>query len=504
MEGLGGPIYQPVPLAPFVGGVVTEYPPDVIEDHQLASANNILIRDGVPTQRPGYETLLSSALTSTPLTGIEFIPFDQSARLVVGALTKMYYSTGGGVWDDITGTARTGTISNPPFFVPMRTATGLPLITVNGVDPPAWWSGATSATFQYMTTAVIGACATVWRSHFVQGDVTTSADGRVAARVQWSALGLPQVWSGTASTGTIDLVDENASRVQLFLPMRGNLLAYKDEGVHALIYKADPFYFTQTLLHGGLSCLSRRAACAVQNGDQHVVVTKENIILWDGQSIQRIGDPIRRDVYDALNWNARDTIFAYYAPLTEEVIIGIPTGSNTRPNVAWVYHLRYGSWWQTDLDFLGMLYVTKAYSPPRLLGLHPAVNKIYHVFSGLGDGTGATAITSSLQTKLYDFGQAPYHKAVKQMAVLLGMGTGTTTTVSIEKAGVENPLATLTFASAQTLLVTSTTQEPKIDFRLTNKYLSFRLQHSAASETVAVHRFVPYVQPRPAVRKDRT
>lgn len=503
-------LYQPVPLPPPVGGVVNTYPADLIQDNQLASASNFVIRDGVVTQRKGYETLIgaSGAFVSTPYTLTEWIPYNQSPLIVVATLTSLhYYDSAGDAWPDITGTARTGTINNPVFFTPMRTASaGLRLITVNGADPPSWWSGATSSTFTYVQTAVIGACATVWRSHFLQGDVTTTADGRVAARIQWSALGDPTTHSGTASTGTLDLLDANGTRVNCFAPLRGNLVAYKEESAHVLIYKASPFYFTQSLLHASLTTISRRAVAPVFNGDQHVVVTKENIILWDGQNLDRIGDGIQQDFYTNLNWDAVESIWAAYSPLTEEVLIGVPVGSATLPNKLWIYNLRYNSWWPCDLDFLAAVPVFNVWSPPRLVGIHPGAKKIYQLFSGFGDGSGATAVVASLQTKMYDFGAAPSHKGVKQVVTLLGVGTGTTTTVSVTKAVSETPVGTITFATAHqnTITFTGGTKEPKADGRITGKYVGFRLQHSAASETVQVHRIVPYVEQRTPQRKDRS
>lgn len=505
---LGHSLYEPVPLPAPVGGVATEYPPDLIQDSQLASASNFVVRGGVVTQRPGYETLIGSAFASTPITVVEWIPFDQSSRMVVATLTGLFlYNTGSNTFEDISGSARIGTVAQPPIFSPMRTASsGLRLIVVSEADPPAWWTGATSDTFTTLTTAVMGGCATVWRSHFLQGDVTTPADGHVAARVQWSALGDPTTWSGTSSVGTLDLLDGDGSRIQCFVPLRGNLLAYKEKGVHVLFYRAAPLYFSQSLLHASLTCLSRRAVTPVLNGDQHLVITKENIILWDGQNLDRVGDPILRDIYDPLDWDAVGSVFAVYNPLTEEVLCGFPlAGGNGCPAVCWIYNLRYKSWWKTDLRFLHVHPVFNLWSPPRLIGVHPEVNKAYEVFSGYGDGTGATAVVASLQTKLYDFGAAPYKKGIKQVSVFLGVGTGTTTTVEVTPFSTENPIGGVLFTTASTQEVSYTggTKEPRVDQRKTGKYMSFRLVHRAAGETAQVHRLVPYVEQKAPERTQR-
>jgi hypothetical protein len=509
-QPLGGPVYEPVPLPPAVGGVVTASPPDQIQDNQLASAANMVIRDGVVTQRKGYETLVGStgAFSDRALTIFEWIPMNQSALIVMSTRNSLhYYDTAGDAWPLITGTARTGANGNTVFFTPMRTASsGNRLITVNGVDPPAWWDGDTAGAFSYMTTAVIGACATVWRSHFLQGDVTTTADGRVACRVQWSALGDPTTWAGTASTGTIDLQDANGTRIQTFVPLRGNLVAYKEEGSHVMFYKAAPLFFTQTLLHASLTTLSRRSVAPVRNGDQHLVVTKENIILWDGQNIDFIGDTIKTQFFRELNWAARAQVWAIYNPIDDEVMIAVPTEGAVRPNKSWIFSLRYGSWWPCDWGFMTMAVVHNVWSPPKILGGDKATFRVYEVFSGYGDTTDGTPVVSSLQSKLFDFGAPPYNKAVKQVTVLLGVATGAASTITLQQAGNENPVAEVVFdtANQNTVSYAGDGKEPKADLKITRKFWSYRLQHSAMQETVQVHRIIPYVERRETRRKNRS
>ena len=511
MQSLNGPIYEPTPLPAPLGGIVLDRPVDQLEDHQLASASNMLVRDGIVQQRQGYTAAVGTGAISPigdhPYQLCEWVPFDGSARLVLGGFSFFgrYDATNATPqWVSITATARTGTISNPIFFTPMRTASsGLRLISVNGVDPPAWWSGDTSSTFVYMTTAVIGRCADVWRSHYVQGDVTVAtADGHVGARIQWSAIGDPTVWSGTASVGTLDLLDSNASRVQLFMPMRGTELVYKEEGVHALAYKGSPFYFVQTLVHAHLTCISRRAVAPVFNGDQHVVVTKENIIMWDGQNIDRIGDPIRKYFFDNLNWDQRELVWAIYSPLTEEVFIGAPTGSDTVPTVIWIFNLRHGSWWYMPTRNMLHFYVpTKTFNPPQLLATDRGADKVWKMLLGATDD--GTAISSSMQWKLFDFGRPGYNKSIRRVTTVVDPGTGSTTTVNISRAIAEQPLESLSFDTGNTLTSTNARKELVADQRVTAKYMSFRLTHTASGETVRIRGLVPWIDQGPKERKTR-
>lgn len=498
--------FEPMPLPSPIGGVVLDRPVDQLEDHQLASAMNMVVREGVVQQRFGYQTVLGSGMSGdTPQQLYEWIPFNQSAFLMIGGTGFVrYYDTTADTWVTVNSSARNGTTLNPVSFVPMRTASaGLRLITLNGVDPPLWWSGNTASTFVNLTTAVIGTCGDVWRSHFVQGDVTTSADGRVAARVQWSAIGDPTTWSGTASVGTLDLLDANGTRVMAFKPMRGTELVYKEEGVHALNYKGSPFYFVQTLVHAHLTLLCQRGVIPIFNGDQHVVITKENIIMWDGQNIDRIGDPIRKHLYGRLNWDATEAAWGAYSPLTEEVVIGWPT-SHSYADEIWIFNLRHGSWWPTDLaSFTHATTVNNIFNPPKFVACNLGSQRAYELFSGQGDTTSGTTISSSLQWKLFDFGRSGYQKRVHKVTAVVDPGTGTTTTVTLQRAMAEQPLVSLTFDTGSTITSTGGNKELVADAKLMAKWASFRLTHSGASEPLRVRGLVPWIEPEMKERKTR-
>lgn len=504
-QGLNGAIYEPRPLPAPLGGIVLDKPADQLEDHQLASASNMLIRDGIVQQRGGFSAAIATGGLNQPLGIYEWIPFDGSARLVVADLGGFkLYDSANITWSSITATAPTLVAGDVPVFTPMRTASsGLRLIVTNGKDPPSWWSGNTASTFIYLSTAVIGAAADVWRSHYVLGDVTTTADGHVSARIQWSALGDPTTWTGTASVGTLDLLDSNASKIQLFMPMRGTELVYKEEGVHALAYKGSPFYFVQTLVHAHLTCISRRAVAPVFNGDQHVVVTKENIILWDGQNVDRIGDPIRKEVFSTMNWALAKNVYTLYSSLTEEVLVSIPTSSTFGPDL-WIFNLRHGSWWKmTSIgSFSTYAEVKKVFTSPKLIG-GLSNSQIYEMLVGSLDGTAGSTISSSMQWKLFDFGRIGHQNAVKRVTVHIDPGTGTTTTVNVSRAMAEQPLAPLTFDAGNTLTSTNANVELVADAIVMAKYMSFRLTHNGAGEPLRVRGLMPWVEPGPRERKTR-
>ena len=499
-------IYTPITHTLSINGAAPDLTLVVGDKEYFASTQNFLIRDGYIKRRDGYTTRVGATDTAAVARTItEWVPYDGSARVVLATLAKFYYYSPD-TWNDITTTDRTGVAGDAIFFTPMRTSnSGIRLVSVNGVDPPCWWSGATNSAFVVLSTAVIGTCVTVWRSHLLQGDTTDTADGKVSSRVHWSALGDPTVWTGTASAGSLDLIDANASKVMSFHVLRNTLLAYKAEAVHALTYRASPLYFTQNVLHGSLTLFAARCVAPVNGGEQHFVLTQEGSILWDGQGIKAIGrNRVDQTIFRDISWAERKRTWTYYSPNTREVFLCIPTGTDTQ--VTWVYHLDTDSWWETDLS-LGCMYTVvhataAAFTTPATLCSASTASRVYQLFTGASDSTASAAISASFQTGYYNYG-AVEHKGIFKMGIIGSPGSGTSATISLSKAGTENPLILPVFGDAQTITLTGGSAFPKIDFRLTDRWISYRLTHSGASESLTVAELIPSLTQRSDARKRR-
>ena len=500
-------IYTPVPHAiPVTGGTAPDRPVDGLGDNFLASAKNFLVRDGRVRRREGYNTKIGA--TEPVGEGAQLFEWtlynDSSFILLSSPSAFYYYDSTGDAWVDITTTAKTSSIQRAQSFHAMRTASsGLRLIGNNGDDPPYWWTGSTATSFTYMSTAVLGYAAAVWRSHFLLGDTTDTGDGKVSTRVHWSALGDPTVWSGTASAGSLDLIDNNATKILTIHPLRNQLFVYKEQSVHALTYKASPLYFTQQSIHPDMHILGRRAVVPILSGDVHFCCTKEGFIIWDGQTTKAVGrDRVDHTILTALNRSASNHIWCLWVPETQEVLVGIPTGSNTYANQLWIYNVLHDSWWETDLDFRHAIISYKVFAPPRIIGTRANTTKVFHLFNGVTDTTSSAAISSSIQTGLYAYDMVE-HKGIFKLGVIAGPASASQATIAITKTSTENPLSAVSFASSQSLTLTGGNQIPRIDFRLTDRWIGYRITHSGAGETCEFRGLVSYVTPRSDARKRR-
>ena len=197
-------------------------------------------------------------------------------------------------------------------------------------------------------------------------------------------------------------------------------------------------------------------------------------------------------------------MFCSWWPLTQEILVGIPTGSNTYPNQTWIYNLLHDSWWETDLDYRDILGIYGVWSVPRLLGARANTTKVFQIFTGVTDTTAATGdISASLQTGLFDYEQIE-HKGIIKLAVIAGPASANQATIKISKTSTENPLSPLTFDSAQTLVLTGGSQLPRIDFRRTDRWIGYRITASGAAETCEFRGLVSYATLRSDAQKRRS
>jgi hypothetical protein len=392
----------------------------------LPEATNVVIRGGRVKSREGTAWMTTGISGSVIVGGFEHTLHNASAMYLLATTTNVYlYDKGASSLTAMLASSWVAPNNDSHVdWVPMRTASsGLRLLVVT-VSPPSavqepvrWWDGNTASTFTVMSTAVQGNCGIMWKSHFLLGD-TNDIDGLLPYRVHWSALGDPTVWDGTASAGSIDLLDKNTSRIWRFMPLRRNLLAYKEQGVHSLTYKDPPFYFTQQLESEQLSLIGRSAVVSVNDGDSHFLVTRDGIMLWDGQTVTPIGrNRVDRTILRDLDYLHVGQVTTSYYPLTQEVMLTYSTRTSV---MCWVYNLEFNSWSTIDkCPHNGTtLYKVFASGSPRFVAndRRSQPSQILVYFVGVGDQVGSSSsavVTSSVVTPPLDFGSFAGKRVLK-------------------------------------------------------------------------------------------
>ena len=465
-------IYEPIEYLVPSKGIAPDLSPAQCGKDFLLNASNFLWRDGRVWTRPGFFEYLGTGNFVGPVLGIAawevLVSGVTSAHLVAASQSAtggglIYYLDGANnAFVNAVASAYTTLNSGAEVeFHPMRTASaGYRLIAVAAAlssdshEPLKYWTGATATTFINLSTTTMGSHGIVWKSHFVIGDTTDTGDGKLGYRVHWSALGDPSVWTGTASAGSLDLIDANTSPIIKFLPLRRNLIVYKSKGIHSLAYKDPPFYFTQSLENESLEPLSSKAIVPVLDGDAHFIATHEGVILWDGQTIERIGrGRIDRTIYETLAYNYASLTSAFFWPYTNEVFLTIPTSSSTF--TIYVYNFTSQSWWiitQHAFTAAAVVRQITGYNMsgrPYFLGATQALpNRIIRYLDEespdsdiIASGSVGSAITASFLTGALDF-DYPGHKRFSaiEIAVQPRAVVGAELTCSIGIKQGDNPL----------------------------------------------------------------
>lgn len=507
------PVLHPIP----VRGVAPDLPPENLGNDFLACAMNFVVRDGYVVRREGLRFGVpifgNPAVDAAPLAFFEFAPVQGTADALLIAATRSafyYYKYPDPSWTNITTTARTGTADNPIFFTSMLTASaGYRIYSVNGVNNPAHWSGATNTAFVVLTTAITGACIIAWRNHLLLGDTNVATgDGAVRTRVHWSALGDPKTWSGTASAGSIDLISANSTRVMNFVPMRTTLLAYKEEGVHALMYRGSPLYFTQTELNTVLTLVGRRCVAPIEDGSRHAVLTKDGVVIWDGRTVIPIGrDRVDRAMLSPLDWNLRQRAFVSYRPDTNEILVFVPRNPLTASGT-WIYNLTYDSWWETNLVLSASYMSYLTFLRRTFVGGTYNIGKVYELFKGFDDETpsGIRPITAEMATGLFDYG-AVEHKRLLKLGVFFDVfhNPNELITMSVRIHGQDSPIPFRVPRDLDALLEKDVTtgegkEMPMVAAGLTRRWFGYSIGFDGGFQ-LRVKALVPYITERTDARK---
>lgn len=370
--------YQPIQYLVPEKGIAPDLAPAQCGEEFLQGSLNVVWRDGRVRTRPGFQqhfgsgqlgaTVVGGTIWHRWFLGLGYTDYLIAGVAVAGSATGggdiVLYAGSTNTFTSIIASAYTFMNSSATMeFHEMRTSSsGIKLIAVAEAFPHVvgtnfckWWSGDTASTFVNLSTSTMGCHGAVWKSHFLLGDTVDTADSRVPFRVHWSALGDPTVWAGTASAGSLDLVDLNTQPIYRFLPLRRTLMVYKARGVHSLTYKGSPLYFSQSLENETIDPYGPRSICPVLGGDAHFVATHSGVIMWDGQTISRIGyGRLDRTIAEVIDLTKSRYVTAYFWQATQEVFLTIPTTSGTYRT--YVYNMNADGWWQIDhYDFIATM-----------------------------------------------------------------------------------------------------------------------------------------------------
>ena len=349
------------------GEVITDLPPqDLLEignprvmGPKSPRGLNLRLLDGVARRRPGYAGI-GTAPDTDQVTGLFHSVFDDGSTALARATAGKLYTVSGTTYTDRSGTATfTNNTDNDywTFAMVPRLGSVTPKNWCMASDTnnrlKIWTDDVTFGTpFKDVTTAAgytdspRGALASAsFLSRCWVANVLDDGGDRKHARVVHSVTGDSTDWAGAGVVET-DL-DQDPYPIQQLAVMAGGLVILKGDQFGGSVWRATP---TGLLNHpvrydamnpgSGVGILLRRSLVLMADS-ACFFVGHDGFYLYDGvRGFKNVSPGITLSLLRALNYDALDGAFAEYKPRTSEILVHVPTGTNTEPDLTWVYNRR--------------------------------------------------------------------------------------------------------------------------------------------------------------------
>lgn len=221
------------------------------------------------------------------------------------------------------------------------------LIWTDRKDAPKKWDGVAAA-FSSLGGLAAGYRASVvrvFKNHTMFFDVTDGVTN-TPWRVQWSATGTPEIFTG-ATSGTLDLVTTPGGIVAAEVH-EDRVVVFKSKAIHRLAFVGLPDNFIQEVISSEDGTLSPRTVVKV--GPFLYYVGNFNFYRL-GSFPEPIGDPIFSYFLANVDMTKKKRFFAFHRPEFKEIIWRCwATGDTTQPSLEFVYNYDENTWAIRDCD----------------------------------------------------------------------------------------------------------------------------------------------------------
>jgi hypothetical protein len=344
-------------------GTIADVPPYQLPPEAWTTALNMRARDN------GLESLMGWAqVFGTPTVAPHFLfPISGTALnfWIYTSLTKAYVFDGathtnitrqsGGVDVDYTAAATedwNGTLLG-----------GIPILN-NNADVPQFWPTQSAGTkLANLTNWPAALRAKVIRAFgpFLVAFNLTDAGTNLPHTAQWSHPAVPGAvpssWDYTSTildAGRKDFPDVQSGILIDALPFGQTMFVYKESSTWKMRFIGGRFIFdfgeSAWLTTSGI--LAARCVCNTGDGTKQVVVTQDDIIWHNGNTVNSILDKRqRKTLFQNIDTAAFGTSFLFDNPTSKEIWFCYPGPGSTQPDRAMVMNYSHGNVWPvTEAD----------------------------------------------------------------------------------------------------------------------------------------------------------
>ena len=202
-------------------------------------------------------------------------------------------------------------------------------------------------------------------------------------RLRWSKFGVPDVFKDLTPEspfrgGRVDLLeDEYNGRILRIVPLRKALVVYKENSIYNIALRQDGSFYPEMTV-GTKGVLAPGAVAPVRNGMAHLVISHDDIYLYDGFKLQNpaIGMYMRDKFFDLLQWSPDDVVNDNFEsikcvsfPQRQETWIFCSVNGNApdgwRGRAAWCWDWKDGGFTFHELPLASAIETLKWSGSPR-------------------------------------------------------------------------------------------------------------------------------------------
>lgn len=394
-----------MPNIPFYmagqSGIIKDIAPHELPPHSWSDGRNIRFRDGKAIRREGQVRRYGLGQLGQPF-WIMLTYTPNNVYWVYADQTKLY-ATDGAAHDEVTrGSGPYGAVDISRMW-DGGMFSGIPVIT-NGKDKPqAWPSPGLGTNFVDLANWPATYTCRVIRPYknFLVAMYLTKGGNTLPNTILWSHPAdpgsVPVSWDITDPTklaGERDLPDTFTGGIRNAMELRDNLIIYKDNSIWGMQFIGGTNMFRTWMILGGIGTLGAHCVAPVNKGQQHLVATSDDLVVFDGQTTQSILDnKWKKYIDDNIDDNVSERSFVISYERQAEAWFCYPENGQQFPNRALIWNWTNNTISQRELG--GMM--TSAAVGPVIISGDP-----WDLDSGTWDSDTTIWDTAQFRASKYD------------------------------------------------------------------------------------------------------
>lgn len=331
-------------------GIVRDLPPDAVAQADYNNGRNVTFRDGIASRVLGYEPIYG-----TPVVAPQLLANlrDSINNFWIYPGKAQIGATDGATHAHVTPT--TGWVDPEGFNQWSATFINDAVVLNQPNMPPMYWTGGLSNRVEYLPGWPVGTLAQLVRAsryHLFAFNLTDT-NGSFPNGVLWSDAAepgtIPPTWQITQANqaGSVELAAGGGAIMDAAV-LRDAMIIYKETEVWAAQYVGGNQVYAFRKVLGMAGALSRN--CVASYNGLHVVLTSNDVMLFDGQQARSIIDKRnKRWLFNTMDSKHYKNSFVVYYAQRNEVWIVFPSAGNEVPNTALVYCGDSDSWGERDI-----------------------------------------------------------------------------------------------------------------------------------------------------------